>query len=170
MKVSTRAMASIELSTAVPSDIDGILALHEENQLEHGGLLSARLPRGWLESALNDLPVIVARRSEQVVGYLVTASREVTQNVPVIAAMLRAYPGTLDSYVYGPVCVAANERGHGLAAMMFAELRKLLPGREGILFIRTDNIASLRAHQKMGMREAAAFEHDGVKFLALAYR
>ena len=87
-----------------------------------------------------------------------------------IAAMLRAYPGTLDSYVYGPVCVAANERGHGLAAMMFAELRKLLPGREGILFIRADNIASLRAHQKMGMREAGAFEHDGDAFLALAYR
>ena len=163
-------MASIELSTAAPSDIDGILALQEENQPEHGGLLSAQLPRAWFEAALNDLPVIVARRSERVVGYLVTASREATQNVPVIAAMLRAYPGTLDSYVYGPVCVAANERGHGLAAMMFAELRKLLPGREGILFIRTDNIASLRAHQKMGMREAAAFEHDGVKFLALAYR
>ena len=54
--------------------------------------------------------------------------------------------------------------------MMFAELRKLLPGREGILFIRTDNIASLRAHQKIGMRAAAAFEHDGDAFLALAYR
>ena len=25
-------------------------------------------------------------------------------------------------------------------------------------------------HQKMSMREAAAFEHDGVKFLALSYR
>ena len=170
MKVSTSAMPSIELSTAAPSDIDGILALQEENQLEHGGLLSARLPRAWFEAALNDLPIIVARRSEQVVGYLVTASREVTQNVPVIAAMLRAYPGTLDSYVYGPVCVAANERGHGLAAMMFAELRKLLPGREGILFIRTDNIASLRAHQKLGMRAAAAFEYEGVSFFALAYR
>ena len=48
-------MASIELSTAAPSDIDGILALQEENQLEHGGLLSARLPRAWFEAALNDL-------------------------------------------------------------------------------------------------------------------
>ena len=56
------------------------------------------------------------------------------------------------------------------AGREFAELRKLLPGREGILFIRTDNIASLRAHQKMGMCEVAAFEHDGVKFLVLSYR
>jgi predicted GNAT superfamily acetyltransferase len=170
MKMSTWAMPSIELSTAALSDIDGILALQEENQLEHGGLLSARLPRAWFDAAVNELPIIVARRSERVVGYLVAASREAAQNVPVIAAMLRAYPGTFDSYVYGPVCVAADERGHGLAAMMFAELRKLLPGREGILFIRTDNTASLRAHRKMGMREAAAFEHEGAKFLALAYR
>jgi L-amino acid N-acyltransferase YncA len=165
-----RHLASIELSTAAPSDIDGILGLQEENQPEQGGLLSARFPRAWFEAAINDLPIIVARRSERVVGFLVTASRKATQNIPVVAAMLRAYPGTLDSYVYGPVCVAADERGHGLAGMMFAELRKQLPGREAILFIRTDNIASLRAHQKMGMREVAAFEHDGVQFLALAYR
>ena len=104
-------MAPIELSTAAPTDIDGILALQEENQPEHGGLLSARLPRAWFETALNDLPVIVARRSGRVVGYLVTASREATHHVPVIAAMLRAYPGTLDSYIYGPGCIAANERG-----------------------------------------------------------
>ena len=165
-----RHLASIELSTAAPSDIDGILGLQEENQPEQGGLLSTRLPRAWFEAALNDLPIIVARRSGRVVGYLVTASREATQNVPVLAAMLRAYPGALHSYSYGPVCVAADERGHGLAGMMFAELRKQLPGREAILCIRTDNTASLRAHQKMGMHEVAAFEHDGIRFLALVYR
>jgi len=60
------------------------------------------LPRAWFETALNDLPVIVACRSGRVVGYLVTAFREATHHVPVIAAMLRAYPGTLDSYVYSP--------------------------------------------------------------------
>jgi hypothetical protein len=38
-------MASIELSTAASNNIDGILALQEENQLAHGGRLSARLPR-----------------------------------------------------------------------------------------------------------------------------
>ena len=68
MKVSTRTMASIELSAAAPSDIDGIPVLQEENQLVRGGRLSARLPRAWFEAALNDLPIIVARRSERVVG------------------------------------------------------------------------------------------------------
>jgi len=163
------ALTDIAIARATHHDIDGILALQEENLPEHGGLLSARLPRGWFETALDDMPVIVARRAGRVVGYLVSASRDTVAGVPVIAAMLRAYPGAADGYVYGPVCVAANERGRSLAAAMFAALRALLPGREGILFIRTDNEASLRGHARMGMRQVACFEHDGVRFAALAY-
>ena len=52
---------------------------------------------------------------------------------------------------------------------MFTRLRALLPGREGILFIRCDNVASLRAHEKMGMREVASFTHDGIGFAVFAY-
>jgi hypothetical protein len=44
-------------------------------------------------------------------------------------------------------------------------LRALLPGREGVLFIRSDNAASLQAHAKMGMRQLAAFQHDGAATL-----
>jgi RimJ/RimL family protein N-acetyltransferase len=123
----------------------------------------------WFEAALADLPIIAARRGPQVVGYLVTASRRRVADVPVIAAMLRAYPGAPDSYVYGPICVAATERGHGLAGAMFAALRAQLFGREGILFIRLDNVASRNAHARMGMREVATFEHADVSYAALAY-
>jgi predicted GNAT family acetyltransferase len=52
---------------------------------------------------------------------------------------------------------------------MFAALRALLPGREGVLFIRSDNAASLRAHAKMGIRQVASFEHAGATMLVLAY-
>ena len=158
-----------EIARALREDIDGILALQEQNLPEHGGTLSARLPREWFEAALDDLPIIVARRDRRVVGYLVSASRAATSDVPVIAAMLRAYPGSDDAYVYGPVCVAAEERGYGLAAAMFAALRAELPGIEGILFIRTDNVASLRAHARMGMHQVVEFEHDAVTLIALAY-
>ena len=71
--------------------------------------------------------------------------------------------------MYGRVCVAEEARGRGLAATMFAALRARLPGREGVLFIRRDNAASLRAHEKMGMREVAAFTHGGVEMAVLAY-
>ena len=159
----------MQIAHATPADIDGILELQEANQPEHGGTLSARLPRAWLETALDDLPIIVTRRGGRVVGYLVAASCEAVATVPVIAAMLRAYPGADDAYVYGPVCVAAELRGQRLAAAMFAALRAALPAREGVLFIRTDNAASLRAHARMGMRKVAAFSHDGADLHVLAY-
>ena len=160
---------AVEIARATRADIDGILALQEANRPERGGLLSARLPRAWFEAALEDMPIIVARREMAVVGYLVSASRSAVAGVPVIAAMLRAYPGAADAYVYGPVCVAVTERGQGLAGAMAVALRSMVPGREGILFIRTDNVASLRAHARMGMRRAAEFDHDGRAFVALAY-
>ena len=162
-------MTAVEIALATLADIDGILAIQEENLPERGGMLSARLPRAWFEAALDDLPIIVARRDAGVVGYLVSASRSAVGGVPVIVAMLRAYPGSVDAYVYGPVCVAAEARGRGVAAAMASALRAALPGREGILFIRTDNDASLRAHARMGVRQVAAFEHDGAQLLALAY-
>ncbi len=159
----------MRIGRATHDDIDGINALQEVNLPEHGGTLSARLPRAWFEAALNDMPVIVAQWDRQVVGYLVSASRDAVAGVPVIAAKLYAFRGANDAYVYGPVCVAAAERGQRLAAAMFAAVRAELPGREGILFIRTDNAASLRAHARMGMRQVAAFEHEGVALIALAY-
>jgi acetyltransferase (GNAT) family protein len=158
-----------EITRATRDDIEGILVLQEENQPERNGMLSARLPRAWFEAALADMPIIVTRRDGRVVGYLVSASRSAVAGVPVIAAMLSAYPGTADSYVYGPVCVAADERGNGIADAMFGLLRALLPGKEGILFIRNDNGPSLRAHRRMGMRQVAGFTHDGADFSAFAY-
>ena len=95
--------------------------------------------------------------------------REMNDDVPIIRAMLDAYPGAPDAYVYGPICVSEDERGKGLAQEMVAELRQLEPGREGVLFIRRDNPASLRAHTKMGMREVADFVFDGTDYVVLSY-
>jgi predicted GNAT family acetyltransferase len=84
-------------------------------------------------------------------------------------AMLAAYPGTPDGYMYGPICVAEIERGQGLAAAMFAALRARLPARESITFIRSDNAVSLRVHAKLGMRRVAEFTHDGATFTILTH-
>jgi len=159
-----------EIVPATPEDIDGILDLQGRNQPERGSTLSARLPREWLEAAVADMPVILAKKERRVVGYLISASRERYGGVPVVEAMLRSYPGASpDAYVYGPVCVDEEALGRGLAAAMFAALRARLPGREGVLFIRRDNAASLRAHEKMGMREVARFIQGGAEMAVLAY-
>lgn len=163
-------IAGCEIVRATVGDVEGILDLQERNQPGRGGTLSARLPREWLEAAIADMPVIAAKKEGRVVGYLASASRARSASVPVIAAALRAYPGAAqDAYVYGPVCVAEEARGRGLAGAMFAALRARLPGREGVLFIRRDNAASLRAHEKMGLREVARFTHGGAEMAVLAY-
>lgn len=150
-------------------DLDGIVALQAANQPERGGTLSACLTPARIAEMMSEMPLIVARRDGRVAGYLMTSTREMNADVPVIKAMLAAYPGTADAYVYGPICVEAEARGKGLAQAMFSELRRLVPGREGILFIRRDNPASLRAHEKMGMREVAGFVFGGSEFVVLSW-
>ena len=145
------------------------MELQTANQPERGGTLSASLPRSRIAKMMRAMPLIVARCNGRITGFLMTSTREMNADVPIIRAMLAAYPGATDAYVYGPICVSAEERGKGLAQAMFAELQCLLPGREGILFIRRDNQASLRAHAKMGMHEVAGFVFNGNDHVALSY-
>jgi L-amino acid N-acyltransferase YncA len=163
------ATAGYEIGLATRDDIAAILDLQEQNLRERGATLSVRFSREWFEAALSDSPVIVARKAGQVVGYLVSSSKAAQSHVPLIQAMLRVYPGAPDAYLYGPVCVAASERGRGLAGTMLSALRTRLAGREGITFIRKDNATSLRAHAKMGMREVAEFIEGDAALVVVAY-
>ncbi|HEY4260273.1 MAG TPA: GNAT family N-acetyltransferase [Schlesneria sp.] len=159
----------VEVGRAIEGDLDGIVELQAANQADRGGMLSASISRVRIADMMREMPLIVARRDGRIVGFLMTGSRAMAADVPMVNAMLAAYPGTSDAYVYGPICVAAEERGNGLAQAMFAELRRCLPGREGILFIRRDNVASLRAHQKMGMNEVGGFVFAESEFSILSY-
>jgi ribosomal protein S18 acetylase RimI-like enzyme len=162
------ASALCRIRLAAGADVPGILDLQACNLPDKGGLLSVGFPATWFEAAIAAMPVIVAARGSAVVGYLVSAPFPALMNVPIVQAMLRAYPGSPDGYLYGPICVAEAERGQGIAQAMFSALRAELPGREGIAFIRRDNVASLRAHRRMGMREVAEFDFDGVAHVIIA--
>ncbi|MGJ7502689.1 GNAT family N-acetyltransferase [Variovorax sp. ZT5P49] len=158
-----------DIGTATAADLEGILSLQAANQTARGGMLSAELPRDRIEAMMREMPLVVARRGGRVCGFLMATTRTMNAELPVVRAMFAAYPGSADAYVYGPICVDPAERGQGLAAAMFAELRRLQPGREGVLFIRSDNEASLRAHRRMGMREVARFELSGAAFDVFSY-
>ena len=163
------AIPGVNIGRATEADLDGILELQAANQPERGGMLSANLSRSRVAELMLGMPLIVARRGGRVVAFLMNSTREMNDDIPIIRAMLEAYPGTADAYVYGPICVKEEERGKGLAQAMFTELRRLERGREGILFIRRDNPASLRAHRKMGMREVAGFVLGGIDYVVLSY-
>ncbi|WP_219211073.1 GNAT family N-acetyltransferase [Variovorax boronicumulans] len=158
-----------DIGKATAADLEGILDLQAANQITRGGMLSAEFPRARIEAMMHSMPLIVARREGRVTGFLMSTTRAMNADVPVIRAMFQAYAGAEDAYVYGPVCVGQEERGKGLAEAMFAELRRHEPGREGVLFIRADNEPSLRAHRRMGMREVAHFELNAARYLVFSY-
>jgi predicted GNAT superfamily acetyltransferase len=160
---------TLEIGQATEDDLEGILELQAANQAGKGGRLSVSLPRSHIAAMMNGMPLIVARRRGRVIGFLMTSTRAMNADIPVIRAMLAAHPYQDDAYVYGPICVDVDERGQGIAQAMFTELRRLQPGREGVLFIRRDNSASLRAHAKMEMREVASFAFRGMDHAVFSY-
>src|SRR5215217_2634308 len=137
----------IEIDVATAEDIPGILALQDPNTIDRGGGLSVRQTADWFKRTMLEMPIIVARRDGKVVGYVLATSLAVKANVAIVQALLRHFPAAADCYLYGPVCVAATERGNGLARAMFAELKSRVPGRPAMTFIRADNAPSLQAHR-----------------------
>ncbi len=162
------ATSGYEIALATREDIADIVALQEPNLRENGGTLSVRFSADWFETVIRDMPIVVARELGRMVGYLVSSSKAAQAHVPIVQATLRAYPGAADAYIYGPICVAETERGRHLPALLMAALREKLAGREGITFIRRDNVRSMLAHAKIGMREVAEFLHGDAAIVVIS--
>lgn len=162
---------NIVIKVANIQDIAGILRLQSENQVSNGGTLSAALTADQISEMMSDMPQIVAIIEDEVVGFLLTTSKKVHQKrtVAIVDAMFESYSGNAESYIYGPICVSEKQRGKRLAQLMFAELLVQEPAREGILFIKDDNEASLKAHEKMGIEKVSTFTFNHSNFSVFAY-
>jgi ribosomal protein S18 acetylase RimI-like enzyme len=159
------------LRRAVTDDIDDIVALLQANETSRGGSITGHFDRAMVAEFLDDMPVVVARRRERLAGVLISSSIATVGHLPIMAHMLCTYRGDADAYIYGPICIDAKERGRGLAEKLFTFLKAELSGREGILFIRADNSASIRAHQdKLHMSPRGTFTLDGTDYVVLSYR
>lgn len=158
------------VSVAGPEDIADILVLQSENQPSKGGALSVEFPAQWFEIVMKDMPIVIARREGRLVGYLVSSPQAATKQLALNQAKYRAYPAGPEAYNSGPLCIAASERGRGLASKLFDAQRALLRGREGVAFIRRDNAASRAVHARCGFREVAQFAHAGIEYLVASYR
>ena len=163
--------SNLQIKLATQSDLAGILKLQSENQSSQGGSLSAELKPEQIQEMMSDMPQIVALVNNEVVGFLLTTSQAVNKkrNVPIVDVMFTSYSGNSDSYIYGPVCVSNTQRGKGLAQLMFKELLNQVPNREGVLFIKSDNESSLRAHEKMGIKKVSSFVFNNASFDVFAY-
>ena len=165
----TTVTANYETGLASTDDIPAILEMQDVNLHENGGGLSVRQTAEWFRRTMAEMPIIVARREGVVVGYALATSIAAKSHVSIVQSMLCAFPALPNCYLYGPVCVMESERGNGLAAMMYQEMRKRLPGRAAMSFVRCDNTASLRANRKMGKTELGEFIHDGERYIVFAF-
>ena len=103
------------------SHVDGIMKLAEANYPERGGELTGTLNRNAVTATIQKMPSIVALRDSVVVGFLLAWEKGPSGNA-CVNAMLEAYSGSPDAYVYGPICVDASigtigvtsNRSHGV--------------------------------------------------------
>ena len=151
----------IQIRRATETDLQGIDLLQAANQQNVGGTLSAYMSRDWILEAIRTMPVIVAQQDNTLVGFLFISTPGMNRGIPIVKAMLNAFPLPTDTLISGPICISASMRGRGLAHQLFLELGRIRPGLKCACFIRRDNTPSIRAHQKMGMKEVASFPfHD----------
>ena len=156
---------------ATSSDAEAISALLTANAGDRGGMLLGQWPREVIETriACGQSIVIATGDEGRLLGALLTSEKGFGE-APPVQAMLNAWPGGPGAYVYGPVCVAPDARGHGVLDALYARLQATFPGREAILFIREDNPRSLKAHLRLGMRAVARYDFCGKVFVVLSDR
>ncbi|MEW6644096.1 MAG: N-acetyltransferase [Pseudomonadota bacterium] len=161
-------MTMITTRPATVADAAAISALLETNGAARGGTLFGEWPvevvTRWIEAGGL---IVVAHDGARLAGALFTCDKDWVSAPPAVA-MLRAWPGRPDAYVYGPVCIDQAARGQGVLEAMYADLVVRWPDREAILFIKASNGPSLRAHQRLGMAEVARFTIGSEVFLVFS--
>jgi len=160
----------IETRPATIEDAERISELLTANASDRGGALYGDWSIGVVTKWITDGSlIIVAMDGPKLVGALFTSERAQASAPPVVA-MLKAWPGSTDAYVYGPVCIDQAARGQGMLEALYADVVARLPDREAILFIKASNTRSLLAHGRLGMVQVANFTLGGEVFIVLSTR
>ncbi|EIC84987.1 GNAT family N-acetyltransferase [Serratia sp. M24T3] len=159
----------IAVGIANLGDLNGIMLLQEQNLAINNGTLSSGLAEETIKLMMQEMPIIVTRQGDDVVGFMMSATLERNANIPIVHAMLSVYRGGDNAYLYGPVCVSEKARNKGLAKKMFEELKLQIKGRQGVLFIRNDNAPSINAHKNMGMQAVAEFSYNDAAYTVFSF-
>lgn len=173
---------------AVPEDYPAILRLQSNNFIENlseserkEGFLSAQFTLEQTAAIAEDLRSMVAVVDHELAGFLCAFRREFDTGSPVIAKMLDSYDrvtfegkplSSVNSYIYGPVCIARQYRGRGLLRGLYEAQKNDLAGRfeVGVAFVSRSNAHSLRAHvDGLGMIEVGDFELKSNVYVILAF-
>lgn len=183
-----RSASQCHFRRARAEDYPAILRLQSDNFIANlsederkEGFLSAQFTPAQTAAIAEDLGTMVAVVDDRVEGFVCAFRREFETGSPVIAKMLDSYDrvtlegkplGSFNSYIYGPVCVAREQRGRGLLRGLYEAQKNDLAGRfeAGVAFVSRDNPHSLQAHVAgLGMTEVGDFEVNGKVYVTLAF-
>lgn len=181
---------------ALEADYPAIAKLHHDNLWQHlppdqrqDGFLSIEWTVEQIASANKDLAVVVAvdeavdqkGNEGAIAGYLGGTTVPYNLRFPLLRKMINLYPETpfqgrplseYQSFLYGPVCVAAPHRGTGVLNGMYRELlvQAAKQYEVGVAFVARTNGRSFRAHtHKLGMTHLRDFDFKGTPCTMLAF-
>lgn len=170
----------MEVRRAVAADFAGVVDLQDRNLWSRvdpndrgGGFLSNRFSQQQFEAIDDDVCVVVAVDDGTIVGFLCGSDMAAMRNNPLVHSMISADNGAMSpdsTCLGGPVCIDGRQRGKGLMGRLYDCLYRQLRGtryKEVAVFIDETNIASMKAHEKIGFEVTNTFTHDSRKYLTL---
>lgn len=147
------------------NDINSVATLLQANSESQQGGLYGEYPQNKVEAMYQcSINTIVALNQENIVA--VVFSFPVTSfSIPPIAQEInRRFPEiTQNNWFYGPVCIDKTHRGKSLLKDLYQQICSLHGGHP-IAFVNSENIRSLKAHQKLGMEIVKNIEFKGTSW------
>ncbi len=164
-------------------ELVGILSLHHKNLLhnlseeekQREGYVTAEYNLDLLKKMHSFSPSVIAKDGNEVVGYVLVATKEFYGNHPLLDDMFNCidkivYDGQLlGSTTYatcGQLCVDKGYRGQGLVQLMYRfyqeELKKHY--QYCITDVARGNPRSLKAHLRTGFEVVSTIDYSGVVF------
>lgn len=150
-------------------DLKGILELQQINlpqnisneELESQGFVTVKHDLNLLTRMNSPYQHIIAKEEDKVVGYTLVMLRKWKNDIPVLEEMFdqinsinyeARFLGEAKYFIMGQVCVAKSQRGQGVFAGLYVEMKKRMHNDFDYVIteIASRNYRSLRAHEKVG--------------------
>lgn len=159
-------------------ELEQIAALSAQNlrtvvsatEKKEQGFITWEYPLALLEAMHAIAPSVIIKQGEQVAGFALTATQEMTRVHPELAVMLQNLQTLTYNnqpilahrlYMMGQICIDKAHRGKGLFDLLYQHHKAVYSKQYDLLLteISTSNHRSLRAHQRVGFETIHTY-HD----------
>ena len=180
--------STLEIRRAVAADFESLVRLQNANLASNlpagerqSGFLSVGFSAEQFAAMNEDLAVVVALLDGDVKAFLCASTVEFNQAVALPAAMIARFPrakyqgqplSTLAVCIVGPVCIDQSLRGQGVLSRLYDCFFAIAPQEfeVAVVFVSADNLASIKAHEKLGLETIDEFEFNSARYFIMARR